>query len=121
MSGNNTYTDWRSNINTLVVGGVDTYSTLRHTNYGKFGGDIKSLIITDDAYTQDGLAAHHASRGVDKAKEELRTLFNSVSEEDYDEADWTAFIESEAYTAANSFVNENATVLYAAVLYNAID
>ena len=121
VSGNNTYTDWRSNINTLVVGGVDTYSTLRHTNYGKFGGDIKSLIITDDAYTQDGLAAHHASRGVDKAKEELRTLFNSVSEEDYDEADWAAFIESEAYTAANSFVNENATVLYAAVLYNAIE
>lgn len=121
MDGYDIYKDWRSNIDTLVIGGCHPYSTVRHTNYGKFGGDIKSVIITDSSYTADGLAERHADYGADKAKEELRALFNSVSEEDYDESDWETFTGSEAYTAANSFVNGNATVLYAAVLYNAIE
>lgn len=117
------YKDWRGAIDNVTIGGCSPKSTIRHTNYGKFSGILKSVVITDGGYSEEAFARHRLL-GADKAMEMLSGMLSSVKEEDYDAAAWQTFTESAAYTAAAALdVNHAAYEIYEAAepLQAAID
>ena len=95
------YRDWRADIDSVTIGGCSPKSAIRHTNYGKFAGEFKSVVITDGGYSEEAFAQNRLL-GADKAMSVLSGLLSSVREEDYDAASWKAFTESAAYTTAKS-------------------
>lgn len=101
------FKDWRSRIDTITIGGVTPTSALRHSNYGNFKGEIKSVMISDGGYSEESFAEHHTS-GAPKALEKLKALMDSVVEDEYDEEAWKEFMEGDAYTNAAAMSLENA-------------
>lgn len=101
------FKDWRSRIDTVTIGGATPASALRHSNYGNFKGEIKSVMISDGGYSEESFAENHSS-GSPKALEELTALMSSVKAEDYDGDTWKEFTEGEAYTTAAALTLANA-------------
>lgn len=113
------YRDWRRSIDTVTIGSCNPNSATRHENYGKFGGEIKSFVISDGAYSQASLSEHHKSYGTDEPKKQLRQVFESISERDYAAEDWAVFTATETYRTVKGVLDDTAPT-YAANIYNTL-
>lgn len=100
--------DWRSEVDTITLGGFYKESWFWHTNYSNFQGDIKSVTIktSTEEYTDAALTASHRS-GSASAMTELNALLSSVGNEaDYNAAKWQSYTNSAAYTTASAMSAE---------------
>ena len=116
-----TYEDWRSNIDTLTIGDCYEWSAGRHNNYGRFGGDIKSVVISDGTYSNESMMAHHKSYGTELAKEELQAAVDDFENDSNLSNEMKAiFRESELYKKADGILKGTAQT-YAGDIYNTAD
>lgn len=116
-----TFEDWRSNIDMLTIGDCYEWSAGRNTNFGRFGGDIKSVVISDGAYSNESMMAHHKSYGTELAKEELQAAVDDFENDSNLSNEMKAiFRESELYKKADGIL-KGTTQTYAGDIYNTAD
>lgn len=117
-----TYEDWRSKIDMLTIGDCYEWSGGRHANYGRFGGEIKSVVISDGAVSQESLMACHKSYGTEIAKAELQDAWNTnyVNNSQLSDEMKIVFRETDLYQKVNGIL-DGTVETYAADIYNSID
>ncbi len=116
-----TYEDWRNNIDTFTIGDCYEWSAGRHNNYGRFGGDIKSVVISDGTYSNESMMDHHKSYGTELAKEELQTAVDDFESDSNLSNEMKAiFRESDLYKKADGILKGTAQT-YAGDIYNTAD
>lgn len=117
-----TYKEWRSSINMLTIGDCYEYSAGRNKNYGRFGGEIKSVVISDSAYSSETLLAHHKSYGTELAREKLQDAWDTSYENNPQLSDEMkeVFRETDLYQKINGIL-DGTVETYAADIYNSIE
>lgn len=114
-----TYSDWRSDINMLTIGDCYELAAGRHNNYGRFGGEIKSVVISDGTFSAESLLADHKSFGTEIAKKELqKELDNSfTNNSELDNAAKDLFRETALYQKVTGIL-DGSVETYAADIYD---